>query len=164
MTDLRIVPGDLDDARLRALLAEHLREMRGASPPGTSFALDVSGLQRPDISLYAAWRGEELLGVGALKAIGPRHGEIKSMRTAAAHRREGVAQALLEHLIQVACARGYHRVSLETGSGPTFAAALQLYRRRGFVAGGPFADYRESPFNQFFHLDLSRTETSEGPG
>jgi putative acetyltransferase len=160
---MRIQPGDLDDAQIRALLTEHLREMRGASPPGTSYALDLSGLQRPDISLYAAWRGDALLGVGALRELGPRHGEIKSMRTAAAHLGQGVGRALLEHLIGVAHARGYERVSLETGSGPVFEAALSLYRRRGFVPGGPFGDYRESPFNQFFHLELA-PEPSAPPG
>ena len=153
---MRIQPGDLDDAQIRALLAEHLRDMRGASPPGTSYALDLSGLQRPDISLYAAWRGDELLGVGALRELGPREGELKSMRTAAAHLRKGVAQALLEHLIAEARARGYERLSLETGSGPAFAAALALYHRRGFVPGGPFGDYEASPFNQFLHLELAR--------
>ena len=46
------------------------------------------------------------------------------------------------------------RLSLETGSGPAFEPALKLYRRRGFVDGEAFADYRRSTFNQFLHLDL----------
>jgi putative acetyltransferase len=51
------------------------------------------------------------------------------------------------------------RLSLETGSGPAFDAALALYRSRGFVNGGPFAEYTKSEFSQFLHLDLDHTAT-----
>ena len=46
------------------------------------------------------------------------------------------------------------RLQLETGSGPSFAPALALYRRRGFVDGEAFADYVRSDFNQFLVLVL----------
>jgi putative acetyltransferase len=118
------------------------------------FALDWSGLQKPEISFYALWEGEELLGFGALKELGSRTGEIKSMRTAAAHLRRGVASAILEHIIAEARRRGYARLSLETGSGPAFEPALKLYRKYGFIEGGAFGGYEKSPFNQFLHLDL----------
>jgi putative acetyltransferase len=65
-----------------------------------------------------------------------------------------VASALLEHIIGVARNRGMTRLSLETGSGDYFEPALSLYRRRGFVEGGGFADYSRSQFNQFLHLTL----------
>ena len=77
------------------------------------------------------------------------------MRTDPAHLRKGVGAAMLEHLIGIARERGYRRISLETGSGPAFEAALALYRKRGFVDGEAFADYTESAFNQFLHLDLA---------
>ena len=155
MTRERVIRlGDFDDGRVKALLARHLEGMHASSPPGHVFALDWSGLQKPGISFYALWEGEELLGVGALKELGPRAGEIKSMRTADAHLRTGVAAAILDHLIAEARRRGYTRVSLETGSGPAFEAALSLYRRHGFTEGAAFADYEKSPFNQFLHLEL----------
>jgi putative acetyltransferase len=50
--------------------------------------------------------------------------------------------------------RNLQRLSLETGSGPAFAPALAFYRRRGFVDGEAFGDYRKSAFNQFLHLAL----------
>jgi putative acetyltransferase len=61
---------------------------------------------------------------------------------------------LLEHIIGIARRRGMTRLSLETGSGEAFEPALRLYRRRGFVDGEEFADYRRSAFNQFLHLSL----------
>ena len=146
--------GDFGDAQVLDLLATHVAGMHEHSPPGTCHVLDLSGLQTPDISFWTAWRGDLLLGCGALKGLGPRHGELKSMRTAAAHLRQGVAATLLDHLLSVARQRGYTRVSLETGTGDAFEAALALYQRRGFRIGDVFADYQSTPFNQFLHLDL----------
>ena len=103
---------------------------------------------------------DDLLGVGALKELEPRSGEIKSMRTADAHLRKGVAAAILDHIVAEARRRGYSRLSLETGSGPAFEPALTLYRKYGFVDGEPFGGYEKSPFNQFLHLDLQVQPTA----
>jgi putative acetyltransferase len=149
-----IKPGDFGDDQVKALLTRHLQGMHANTPPGHVFALDWSGLQKPEISFYALWEGDELLGIGALKELGPRAGEIKSMRTADAHLRRGVAAAILEHIIAEARRRGYARLSLETGAGPAFEPAHTLYRKYGFTDGGAFGDYEKSPFNQFLHLDL----------
>ena len=51
-------------------------------------------------------------------------------------------------------ARGLARLSLETGHGPAFDAALALYVRFGFVPCGPFAGYTRDPFSRFFSLEL----------
>ena len=146
--------GDFDDARVKALLSRHLEGMHEHSPPGHVFALDCSGLRRPEISFYTLWEGEDLLGFGALKELEPWAGEIKSMRTADEHLRKGVAAAILEHIIAEARRRRYSRLSLETGSGPAFEPALTLYRRYGFLNGGAFGEYGRSSFNQFLHLEL----------
>ena len=138
----------------KALLSKHLELMHLNSPPGHVFALDWSGLQKPEISFYALWEGEDLLGFGALKELESRAGEIKSMRTADAHLRRGVAATILEHIIAEARRRRYTRLSLETGSGPAFAPALGLYRKYGFIEGAVFCDYEASAFNQFLHLAL----------
>jgi putative acetyltransferase len=105
--------------------------------------------------LWTAWDGAALLGCGALKALGDGEGEIKSMRTAPAHLRKGVAATLLEHILSVARARSYRRLSLETGTGPAFEPAYAFYRRFGFADCGAFADYRaDDPFSRFMSLAL----------
>ena len=152
MFDIRL--DDLTGGPTQALLALHLSGMRDTTPPEHVFALDLSGLRTPDITVWSVWDAGEIAGVGALKALGEGAGELKSMRTHPAHLRKGVAAALLDHLIGEARRRGYRRLSLETGVGPAFAPALALYRRGGFVGGEAFADYRPSPFNQFMHLAL----------
>ena len=157
-----IKPGDFGDDRVKALLTRHLEGMHANSPPGHVFALDWSGLQKPEISFYALWDGEDLLGFGALKELERRAGEIKSMRTADAHLRRGVAATILDHIIAEARQRGYTSLSLETGSGPAFEPALKLYRKYGFIEGGAFDGYEKSPFNQFLHLDLVSSQADPG--
>jgi putative acetyltransferase len=61
---------------------------------------------------------------------------------------------VLEHIIAEARRRHYSRLSLETGIGPAFEAAVTLYRKYGFRQGGAFDGYTKSPFNQFLHLEL----------
>ena len=153
---LDIREDDLSDEPVRALLALHLAGMHASSPAGHVFALDLSGLRAPDITVWSARIGSEVAGVGALKRVDGSRGEVKSMRTHPDHLRKGVAASLLERIIAVARDRGYRWLSLETGSGPSFDAALALYRRRGFVHGEAFGDYLPSDFNQFLHLDLAR--------
>lgn len=153
-TGTEIKPGNFGDVRVKALLKRHLEGMHANSPPGHVFALDWSGLQRPEIGFYTLWQGEELLGCGALKALGDGTGEIKSMRTSDAHLRRGVGERILQHIMDEARRCGFRRLSLETGSGPAFDPALALYRKYGFADGEAFADYTKSPFNQFLHLDL----------
>ncbi|WP_397421887.1 GNAT family N-acetyltransferase [Phenylobacterium sp.] len=154
MADLVLCVDDLSGQPTRDLLALHLSGMHDNSPAGHVFALDLSGLQVPEVTVWSAWIGENIAGIGALKDRGDGLGEIKSMRTHPEHLRRGVGAAVLEHIIAVANSRGYSRLSLETGSGPAFGAALALYRRRGFVNCEAFGDYEASAFNQFLHLDL----------
>jgi putative acetyltransferase len=152
--DLRIRVDDLSGPEIRALLDSHLRGMHALSPPESVHALDLSGLRRPEITFWTAWSGATLLGCGALKELGPDHGEIKSMRTAEEHRRKGVGRAILGHIVDEARKRGYRRLSLETGSAPPFKAAQRLYAGFGFHYCGPFGDYATDPHSVFMTRDL----------
>jgi putative acetyltransferase len=150
-------PADFADPRVIDLIRLHLEGMHANSPPGHVFALDLSGLDRPDVALIVAWSADgQAAGMGALKRLDEHIGELKSMRTHPAFLRQGVGAALLEHLISLARAQGLSQLSLETGSGPAFEPALVLYRRRGFVDGEAFGDYVRSDFNQFLHLSLTQ--------
>jgi putative acetyltransferase len=142
---------DLRDPRLACFLEEHLADMRAASPPGSVHALDLAQLRQPGIRFWSAWAdgGATLAGTGALKRLDATHGEIKSMRTAAALRGRGVAAAVLAHLLADARAQGWGRVSLETGAQPFFAPARALYARHGFMPCGPFEGYSADPASCF---------------
>jgi putative acetyltransferase len=151
---LRIRVDDLRGPDIQALLEEHLAHMRSISPPESVHALDLDALRQPWITFWTAWSGAHLLGCGALKEIDAGHGEIKSMRTAAAHRRGGVARAMLGHIIAEARRRGYARLSLETGSEPPFAPARRLYASFGFADCPPFEGYAEDPNSVFMTKTL----------
>lgn len=151
---MRIIEDDLSSAEVDALLNEHLEGMARHSPPQSIHALDLDELRAPDVTFWTAWDNEELLGCGALKELDASHGEIKSMRTARAHLRQGVAATILQHLIDECRRRSYARLSLETGSGAAFAPAISLYTKFGFEHCGPFSEYPADPFSRFMTLEL----------
>lgn len=149
--DIRIT-----DPRLPAvtqLLQLHLDDMAVHSPPESIHALDVDALCTPQITFWAAWQDTDLMGCGALLELDSSQGEIKSMRTANAFLRQGVARAILDTIMATANARGYQRLSLETGSMEAFAPARKLYETYGFALSGPFAQYELDPNSLF----MSRT-------
>jgi putative acetyltransferase len=152
---VNIAVADLADPAVQELVAFHQRAMVEGSPPGHSFALDLSGLMADGVTVWALRIGDRVAAIGALKVLGDGRGEVKSMRTHPDFLRRGCAAALLEAIIAHARAAGLQVLSLETGSGPVFEPALALYRRRGFVNGPAFADYALTDFNQCLHLDLA---------
>jgi putative acetyltransferase len=152
---MRIEIDDLSRPAIHALLDEHLRNMRENSPPESVHALDLDKLRRPEVTFWSAWEGEVLLGCAALLELDRRHGEVKSMRTPEARRRTGAGRALLMHIIDTARARGYARLSLETGSMASFAPAHRLYESAGFKRCDPFGDYAADPNSVFMTLTLA---------
>lgn len=72
---------DLTGEQTRDLLALHLTGMCASSPPGSVFALDLSGLRVPEVTVWSAWTNERIAAVGALKMLADGNGEVKSMRT-----------------------------------------------------------------------------------
>lgn len=146
---------DLADPQVQALIAFHQRAMLEGSPPGLSFALDLSGLQNESVTVWTVQADGEVAAIGAMKRLDDRRGEVKSMRTHPDFLRRGLAAALLETIIAHARAEGLSTLSLETGSGPAFEPALALYRRRGFANGAAFGGYVLTDCNQCLHLALN---------
>jgi putative acetyltransferase len=152
---MNIAHADLADPGVQALIAFHQSAMIEGSPPGLSFALDLSGLQEKAVTVWAVHVGARVAAIGALKRLDATSAEVKSMRTHPDFLRQGIAAALLETIIAHARAEGMTRLSLETGTGPAFEPALTLYRKCGFVNGAAFADYVLTDFNQCLHLALA---------
>jgi putative acetyltransferase len=153
--NMLIKEDDLSTSAIRSLLSLHVAELQSKTPSGSCYVLDVSSLQESTTTVFSAWDGQELLGCGALTELSPTHGEIKSMRTAAAHLRKGVGRAMVQHIISVAKSRGYTGLRLETGSDASFATARALYYSMGFEFCGPFGEYAPSEHNCFMTLTLS---------
>ena len=146
-----------DDPRVedvQALLGAHLRFANEHSPPEDVHALDLDGLLVDSVSFFSIRQDGELLGIGALKRLDDSHAELKSMHTSETARGRGVGRAMVDHLIEVARARGCNRLSLETGSMLAFAPARTLYESAGFRQCEPFADYRRGPNSICMTLEL----------
>jgi putative acetyltransferase len=151
---MHIEVDDLARPEVRALLVEHLSNMHELSPPESVHALDITGLQSPDITFWTIWDGPALLGCGALKELDATHGEVKSMRTPQRLRRRGAGRAILMHIISEARLRGYTRLSLETGSMAAFKPAQKLYESFGFAYCDPFGSYKLDANSTFMTLVL----------
>lgn len=152
--DFEIRLDDLSHPASQALVRLHIRGMAAEVPAEHVTAFDPSEMRAADLTVWSAWRGEAILGIGALRQLDSACGEVKSMRTHPDHLRQGVAAALLDRIIGEARARGLRRLSLETGRSPAFEPSVALYRHRGFVDGEAFGDHRQNPFNRFLHLTL----------
>ena len=140
---------DLTNENVRSLIETHRSEMSSNKNAVLSHALDLKDLQSEDVTFFSVWEGETLTGCGAIKELDKSHGEIKSMHTARRFRRRGVSAALLYHIIKVAGARGYERLSLETHPGDEYKPARKLYERFGFEYCDPFGDYDPHEYSVF---------------
>lgn len=153
---MKIEEDDLRSREIADLLQAHLDFANAHSPRESVHALDLGSLRGPNMTVWTAWDDEErLLGCVALKRLDARHGEVKSMHTTAKARGRGVAQKLLEHLLETARSRGMERLSLETGSMDAFAPARRLYERNGFRPCEPFDDYEKDPHSVFMTRALT---------
>lgn len=152
---LEIRVDDLSGDDTRALVALHLAGMHATSPAESVHALDLDRLQHPSITFFSAWSDGEIAGIGALKELDARRGELKSMRVHDRFLGKGVGRAILRCLIDTARARGYESLWLETGTPLAFTAATRLYESEGFVVCGPFADYTDDPFSLYMTRDLA---------
>ena len=153
--ELVIAVDDPSADDVRALLTTHLSFAREVTPEGHVHALELDGLRDPAVTLFSVRRDGELVGMGALKQLDDTHGELKSMHVKHDVRRGGVGRALVGYLLAEARARGYTRVSLETGTGPAFEAGRALYERMGFTPCPPFAQYWDNPYSVCMSIELT---------
>ncbi|WP_437615353.1 GNAT family N-acetyltransferase [Erwinia sp. V71] len=82
--------------------------------------------------LLAVSASDEIMGMGAIRKIAGHEYEIKRMRVASAHRRKGIAQAILDQLFEfVANMPGESALILDTAK--TQSGAQRLYEKNGFI-------------------------------
>ncbi|MCD2190284.1 GNAT family N-acetyltransferase [Actinomycetospora soli] len=123
------------------------------APPRGLFLLGVL----PDVGpvCCGGWRRltATAIPVADRGVLRPRDAEIKRMWVDPAHRRRGLALALLDELERTAAAAGCRRAVLETGTRQPEAEAL--YRRRGYRPLPNFGVHRDEPDSTCFTRDLA---------
>lgn len=130
---LRIVQAELGDPAAAPLLDGLAAEYTRLYGEGVSDELEryrAAEFRPPHGALLLLVDGRETVAGGALRRLAPGIGEIKRMWTAPEHRRRGHARRVLAALEDVAAARGYRAIRLETGT-PQVGAA-DLYRAAGY--------------------------------
>lgn len=138
-----------------ALLHErHTQAMHADTPPESIHMMSADALAHPDIAFFVMRDDGRPVGMGAVKRITPDHAELKSMHILHEDRGRGLAQTMLDHLIVMARADGITRLSLETGSQPSFEAARRLYFAAGFEECGPFEGYGPDPNSTFMTREI----------
>lgn len=150
---ITIQSADLDSPEFAALIDTHAELMLSLSPPGSCHFLPMDGLRTPDVTVWEMRDDGVLVGCGALQELSATHGEIKSMHMRSQRRGSGLGRKMLDHILSEARARGYTRLSLETGSMDGFKPSRTLYQSCGFEVCSPFGTYVEDPNSVF----MSRT-------
>lgn len=137
-TDLQIRSATVADvaAAARLLLAHHAERGDPVDGDDVARAVELALAPRALAWLAIAARGGMPVGVVlANPVISPRHGgaalRIEALYVAPAHRRRGVARALVEHLAGASRTAGLR--ALEADARPGDAAALALGRSLGFT-------------------------------
>ena len=129
---------DPHDPQATALLQASHALMQSLFPPEDNAYLSIDQLCAKHVHFFAARRGSVVLGTGAL-SVKDGYGEIKSMFVDPTARGQGVADAILRSLEDIAREMGLTEMKLETGN--ILHAALRFYERHGFLVGGPFGYY-----------------------
>lgn len=127
-----------------------------SSPSPTNTPLGERG------AYVIAYVGGRPLACGALRRFDELTAEIRRMYVHRENRRQGLARAILAHLIQQAARLNYTRLVLETGYKQT--PAIQLYESFGFQRVAPFGEYAQDPTSVCFALSLPMLKTDRGDG
>ncbi len=137
------------------LMARHRTAMHEDTPPESIHMMEAGDLARPGIRFFVMRDAGAPVGMGAFKHLSDgSHAEIKSMHVLSEMRGRGLAAVLLNHLIGAAKDAGVARLSLETGSQDSFAAARGLYFRAGFAECGPFEGYALDPNSVYMTREI----------
>jgi putative acetyltransferase len=140
---------------LSLLFERHTADMHAETPPESIYMMDKGALAAPGIRFFVLRQDGMPMAMGAIKRIDEAHAEIKSMHVLAEARGRGLSKAMLDHLLAIARADGFRRLSLETGIQSTFVAARALYTRAGFRDCGPFGDYDGDPNSVYMTMALA---------
>lgn len=151
MTDISIVQESPNQPDVLDLLAQSDRLMAELYPAESNHMLDVSELEKPDVTFLVARYDGRIVGCAALVAY-DNWGEVKRMFVDPSARGLKLGLRLMEALVAQGQTLGMTALRLELGAEQP--EAMGLYRRFGFVECRPFGDYVEDPLSIFMEKRL----------
>lgn len=152
MTNLTLTVESPLSAEADVLIAGSEAALREVYSEDECFTFTAAELDKPNVDFIVARHGARPVGCVALVRYAD-YAEVKRLYVDGSARGLGVAKALMDHLEAGAVAAGITDLRLETG--PKLAAAVALYKARGYVECGQFGDYEDHPASLFMAKDLS---------
>ena len=119
------------------------------SPACSDHTMTANELAEGHATVWAIFKDNTAVAMGALKALSGTNCELKSMHVLDGHRGDGLADKILLTVMDAGRSAGMTDMFLETGSQPPFAAARSFYARHGFEFCPPFEGYTEDPASVF---------------
>lgn len=107
-----------------------------------TFGYSLDELEASGVHLVGASLGGELVGLGGIELQAEGFAELKRFYVVPGHRGRGVADAVIEALVEHARSAGATTVRLETGDKQH--AAMRFYARHGFEVVDRFGPYADS--------------------
>lgn len=160
--EIAIRPTPPDHPQVLALLEALDAYLASLYEPEANHILGVEALKSPEVTFLGAWRGDEVVGCGAVRTMpaeaetdGVAYGEIKRMYVSPSMRGQRIAERLIVELEATLKSRGIDRALLETGSDQV--EAVRLYTRTGYAVRGPFGGYPDNGLSLFMEKRWSAT-------
>lgn len=152
--DVTIKQERADHPQVIALLDALDRYLGELYEPQANHILSVEELLAPEVSFFAAWQGDRIVGTGAVRRMpgepdtqGQAYGEVKRMYVDPALRGQGLGSRMVAMLEDAMRAQGLSLALLETGEGQR--EAVRLYERCGYRRRGAFAGYPDNGLSLF---------------
>lgn len=126
--------------------------MASLYPAESNHLVDVSTLEKDNVSFLVARNDQHVVGCCALAKADDGTAEIKRMFVDPDSRGLRIGKLLMDALVQQAKDVGVNAIRLETGiSQPE---AISLYRKAGFVEIPPFGPYKLDPLSMFMEKQI----------
>ncbi|MBT3584814.1 MAG: GNAT family N-acetyltransferase [Halobacteriovoraceae bacterium] len=142
------------DERVRSILQKIDAYQREVYPDDSNGISSDDVLTLDNLTLYGAFEGDHLYGLGAI-IYHQDYGEMKRLYVDKRARGKGVANLLLKKREEIMRQHGYKIARLETGIHQ--AAAIKLFKKRGFIEVKRFGSYNDDPLSVFMEKDLTQT-------
>ncbi|GAB3252921.1 GNAT family N-acetyltransferase [Nocardioides dilutus] len=140
---LDLAPASVRDPEVAGLIDALTAELAdsGYSDEET-FGYSLDQLEQSGVHLVGARAGGRCVGIGGVELQEGGFAELKRFYVDPGHRGQGVADAVIEALVEHARAQGATTVRLETGDKQH--AAMRFYARHGFEVVPRFGPYVDS--------------------
>jgi putative acetyltransferase len=128
--------------------------------PEANHILSIEELLAPEVSFFAAWQGDRIVGTGAVRRMpgepdtgGRAYGEIKRMYVDPDLRGQRVGALMMNALETALRSQGLALALLETGQDQV--EAVRLYERSGYRRRGAFGGYPDNGLSVFMEKALA---------